>query len=442
MAVFRGVRARADRDAMLRRDHDFLAAVMDTAGALVIVTDREGAITRFNRACERTTGFAAADVLGRPPWETLVDPAEAELVRERFAAVSGATFPNRYDGHLVARDGSRRLIEWTNTALLDGRGEPEHIIATGIDVTERRAAEAALRESEGALVALLEQLRAINRARDPRHPICEAAVELAFAEGASLFEPGPDGLRVTAEAGALDVPIAPAELALSSGEPQRAELLLARGGTGTAVYEPLVVGGRALGVLAVAWARPQGTVPPRHVTAAALLGTEAAGTLERADEIARLDAEARTDELTSVANRRAWEEALPAALAAADRLDAPLAVVMLDLDLFKDYNDRHGHQAGDRLLRSAVAAWSDHLRPHDLLARYGGEEFAIMLPGCGADEAAEVVERLRGATPHGQTCSGGLAVWDGVESGGALLRRADVALYAAKDAGRNRLVTA
>jgi diguanylate cyclase (GGDEF)-like protein/PAS domain S-box-containing protein len=429
-------------DAGLRRDRDFLAAVMDTAGALVILVDGAGCVTRFNRACERTSGYPAADIVGRPMWEVLVDPAEEERLRAFFAALTPDAFPHRREGHWVARDGSRRLIDWTATALLDQHGAVEHVIGIGIDVTERRKAELALRESEGALVALLEQLRAISRARDPRAPICAAAVELAAAQGAALFEPSSDGPRMTAQAGALDVPEEPAALALESGEPQRDELQFARGGAGTAVYEPMVVTGRVVGVLAVAWARPLGTVPRRHLAAAALLGTEAAGTLERAGELARLDVEARTDELTSVANRRAWDEALPVALAAAKRLDAPLSVVLLDFDRFKLSNDHHGHQAGDRLLRSTVAAWTCELRPHDLLARYGGEEFALMLPGCGSEEAIAVVDRMRAATPLEQTVSAGLAVWDGEESGHELVRRADMALYAAKDAGRDRLVRA
>lgn len=103
------------------------------------------------------------------------------------------------------------------------------------------------------------------------------------------------------------------------------------------------------------------------------------------------------------------------------------------------FNDSHGHQAGDRLLRDAAAAWLSETRQEiDLLARVGGEEFAIQLPGADLDSARNMVERLRRATPVGSTCSAGVASWDGSESPAALLARADASLYEAKSLGRDR----
>jgi diguanylate cyclase (GGDEF)-like protein len=138
-----------------------------------------------------------------------------------------------------------------------------------------------------------------------------------------------------------------------------------------------------------------------------------------------------------VANRRAWDDELPRELARSARSGQQLCVVLLDLDHFKDYNDRHGHQAGDRLLKAAAAAWQGRLRKTDLLARYGGEEFAVLLPDCGPANAMEIAERLRTAQPE-VTCSLGVAAWDGREAVTELVARADRALYAAKAAGRDR----
>jgi diguanylate cyclase len=152
-------------------------------------------------------------------------------------------------------------------------------------------------------------------------------------------------------------------------------------------------------------------------------------------EVGRL---ARTDSLTGVPNRRAWDEELPRELARAARSGQPVCVALLDLDHFKRYNDRHGHQAGDRLLKEAAAAWQAAVRKTDLVARYGGEEFAILLPDCGLDDAVEIAARLRTAQPEG-TCSLGVAQWDGREDVTALVARADRALYAAKEAGRDRV---
>ena len=133
--------------------------------------------------------------------------------------------------------------------------------------------------------------------------------------------------------------------------------------------------------------------------------------------LARMERMAMTDELTGLPNRRLWDEQLPRELARADRHQFSLFVAMLDLDRFKAFNDTGGHQAGDRLLKAAAAAWRSALRPYDILARYGGEEFGLMLAGCSADEARDVVERLRATTPDAVTCSAGVAAWmrpDGV----------------------------
>jgi diguanylate cyclase (GGDEF)-like protein len=149
---------------------------------------------------------------------------------------------------------------------------------------------------------------------------------------------------------------------------------------------------------------------------------------------------ARTDELTGLPNRRAWDDELPRALERARRDGTRVTVAVLDLDHFAIYNDCYGHPAGDRLLKAAAAGWQPELRAVDLLARYGGEEFAVLLPG--AADATAVLERLQYATPLGQTLSAGVATWDGTETSADLAARADAALSAAKAAGRNRITPA
>jgi diguanylate cyclase (GGDEF)-like protein len=148
----------------------------------------------------------------------------------------------------------------------------------------------------------------------------------------------------------------------------------------------------------------------------------------------------RTDPLTGVANRRGLDENLPIELARARRSRMPLSVAMLDLDYFKRYNSRRGHDGGDALLRTAAQAWRAQLRPTDSLARYGGEEFTLVLPCCDADSACQLIERLRPVMPDNQTFSAGVATWDSNESADEVLRRADQALMLAKKMGRNRTV--
>jgi len=152
----------------------------------------------------------------------------------------------------------------------------------------------------------------------------------------------------------------------------------------------------------------------------------------------RLERLARTDPLTGLPNRRAWHEHLQREIARSMRYGSPVSVGLVDLDHFKVFNDRHGHQAGDRLLRALGGEANERLRATDLLARYGGEEFALILPGCPIERAHDIVERLREGVPADQTCSAGVAMWDGRETLDDLMARADTALYEAKRKGRNR----
>jgi diguanylate cyclase (GGDEF)-like protein/PAS domain S-box-containing protein len=161
---------------------------------------------------------------------------------------------------------------------------------------------------------------------------------------------------------------------------------------------------------------------------------------EREQLLGEVEGLARSDPLTGLPNRRALDEQMPRELARARRAESPLCLAVVDLDRFKAFNDTKGHLAGDRVLCECAVAWDSVLRGEDMLVRFGGEEFLVLLPGCMLDEAGEIVERLRAATPQGQTCSAGLACWDFVEDLEELLGRADAALYEAKDSGRDRLV--
>jgi diguanylate cyclase (GGDEF)-like protein len=149
-----------------------------------------------------------------------------------------------------------------------------------------------------------------------------------------------------------------------------------------------------------------------------------------------------TDELTGLPNRRAWNTELPRTIERVRRTGDPMSVAILDIDHFKRFNDAYGHPAGDRMLKEAAAAWQEQLRTVDHLARYGGEEFVVLLPDATTTEAREVIDRMRLATPLGQTFSAGVATWDGTETSDELTARADTALYTAKNAGRNQIAEA
>jgi diguanylate cyclase (GGDEF)-like protein len=209
--------------------------------------------------------------------------------------------------------------------------------------------------------------------------------------------------------------------------------------TGVSLIAPILL-------LAQAWGRSgidAAAIGVGSIALFLLVVARMAGLIRQVEQQARqLEALAQHDPLTGVANRRAWDHALPVEMDRARRTGTPLAVAVLDLDHFKQFNDQYGHQAGDQLLKSATAAWRTLLRSSDLLARYGGEEFALLLPAADCDHATEIVDRLRLATPLAQSFSAGVALWDGEETSDQLIARADQALYQAKQAGRNQVLSA
>jgi diguanylate cyclase (GGDEF)-like protein len=148
------------------------------------------------------------------------------------------------------------------------------------------------------------------------------------------------------------------------------------------------------------------------------------------------------DRLTGAITRRAWETTLERELVRAIRTGETLTIGFLDFDAFNKFNERFGADAGDEVLRRSVAAWRRELRAGDLLGRMDGDGFGVALPACTADQAHEVVERLRVATTDLQTCSIGLAQWKKGESTKHFIERALAALAAAKQQGRDRTVVA
>jgi PAS domain S-box-containing protein len=148
-----GVTEKVRNDGALRREREIISEVPDTAGALVVVLDREGHIVRFNRACERTTGYSFDEVQGKLLWDLFLVPEEVEPVKAVFEALQAGQFPNECENCWATKDGGRRLIAWSNTALLGADGAVEYVIGTGIDVTERRQAES---QRDATLEALIK----------------------------------------------------------------------------------------------------------------------------------------------------------------------------------------------------------------------------------------------------------------------------------------------
>jgi two-component system cell cycle sensor histidine kinase/response regulator CckA len=132
----------------LKKERDFVSTVLDTAGSMVLVLERDGRIVRFNRACEVVSGYAFEEVQGRFVWDFLLTPEQVERVKKVFGNLTSGMFPSKYENYWVAKDGQQKLIAWSNSVLLAEDGSVEYVIATGIDITEHRKAERALLEEK------------------------------------------------------------------------------------------------------------------------------------------------------------------------------------------------------------------------------------------------------------------------------------------------------
>jgi diguanylate cyclase (GGDEF)-like protein len=337
----------------------------------------------------------------------------------------------------------RRALIWICVAPIVG-----YTVQALVAQLRTRAEEAARSEDDtrrmlGYMASVTAVTRRMAGSSDPaavRDEICSSARLIARADFAFLIEPDANGtLAVCAWVGEKRQCGAEDEAAAERAYVSRTPLFVP---DRALHFEPVLRDEVAVGVLVVGWSRRARELVETEQSGLRMLAAEAAIAVDRAELLARLETSARTDDLTGLPNRRAWEHELPRELARAERDGRPVCVAMLDLDRFKRFNDDRGHQAGDRLLKRAAAAWSEQLRASDMLARYGGEEFAVLLPGCRVEDAQALLERLRGAMPEAQTVSAGVACWDGEESADELVGRADAALYRAKRAGRDCLVTA
>jgi diguanylate cyclase (GGDEF)-like protein/PAS domain S-box-containing protein len=284
-------------------DDPLLNAVLDAAASLIVVGDMEGRLLCWNSACERLSGYTAEE-LGSSfaILERLIPEQDRARSTSVVDALTRGESPVTMDVRWHTRSGDMRLISWSCTALADADGNVTHIVATGIDVTDRSRLERRL----------------------------------------------------------------------------------------------------------------------RHL--------------------------ADHDDLTGLINRRRFQQELERHLAQCRRYEMSGALLVLDLDGFKEVNDNHGHTAGDRVLQSVANALRDRLRESDIVARLGGDEFAVLLPRGTADSAEQVCRALEEAipvevpTPSGtpiEVSIGFAPFADGVESVDDVLSAADASMYAAKS-GRSR----
>jgi diguanylate cyclase (GGDEF)-like protein len=216
---------------------------------------------------------------------------------------------------------------------------------------------------------------------------------------------------------------------------------------------PLRIGQHTLGVLCAA--NREGGFTPAQCEVVESTAEQVALALERYRFLAVVQRQASIDDLTGLYNHRFLVDYLAQQIALAERMETPLALLMLDLDLFKQLNDTYGHHAGDIALQAFARVLVQSVRRADLAARYGGEEFVVVMSNTSRDEAQLVAEKIRAAVARtvidlgeqvgtvGLTVSiGGAAFPEDTVSARELITIADRALYAAKRSGRNRVAMA
>ncbi|HEX4011308.1 MAG TPA: diguanylate cyclase [Solirubrobacteraceae bacterium] len=455
----------------------FTPSILDMAHEAFISMDAAGRILEWNRAAELTFGYARSEAVGRQLADTIIperlrDAHRAGLARYLSTGES-VILDARTELTALHRDGHEFPIEATISCLNPvpngGRRDGATFHAFAHDISDRKLTEQVLRAMQAvtqamaradtahlALSALLAELGqnmdwdvgaywmverdgTLDMAARWAAPRIDAS-EFVKAGGRWRLAPG---TGLPGEAVRRGAAVWLRELSPDSGSPGAQPAALT--GLPSAICVPVPRDLRIVGVveffcsaLRVSDAAIAGALATVGSQVGELLGIVE----DRAALMKSLETLALTDQLTGLPNRRAWEEGLDRELSRAAREAHPVCVAVIDLDEFKRYNDDRGHLAGDALLTATAIAWRKELRGADLLARYGGEEFAAVIPAWPLETALAIVERLREATPAGQTCSAGVARWDGSESALELFGRADAALYAAKQSGRNRTVSA
>ncbi|WP_146149371.1 diguanylate cyclase domain-containing protein [Kineococcus rhizosphaerae] len=454
--------------------------VAETVDTGLVTVDADGQVTSLNRAVRQWQGPSH---LERPTYlaadgATALEAHELPWLRAlREGAVQGAEVV------LAAPGRAPRTLVCSGRAMSRADGTPLGAVVALNDVTRDRERERALAEAHAEterahaaiaqahaaleqhtrrVQALADASRALAAAQEPQEAVCTLLRELTGADAAYLLRPatvdGVDGLRAVAlsnlHAGDVFYPATASSLAgtcfTSSAQvfvadvrthPLASRRHVESSGVVSGLWQPVVLPGqRTVGVLGVFWRSPLAQLPEHDVLALQTLSGEVAHAVERADLLQRLERAAERDPLTGLANRRRWDEAITGEVARAARTGAPLSVALLDLDRFKAYNDTYGHLGGDVLLREFAAAAADCLREVDTLARWGGEEFVLALPGCTAEAAVAVADRIRAAVPRGQSCTVGIAQWQPGLGADDVIARADEALYRGKEGGRDATV--
>ena len=468
-----------------------LGLVLDHMSDLVAMLDTDG--RRLYNSPSYNAVFGDKDLAGTDSFRE-IHPEDRERVKRVFRETVESGVGQRTRYRFLLPDGSIRTIESQGDVIKDGAGKVARVVVGARDITERKKFEQALEESNRRLRATVLELERRDRenvalgklgdmlemcksAEESRDVLGQFVDKLFPGTSGNLYllNSGNDLLEAVVtwgEAGPAGDPVIGKDdcWALRRGqlhvvEDARSKLNcqhLIVPPSGAYLCAPIMGQGEVLGMLHVQFGAAQAGEPAP--VRRRQLESQQAWALTVTEHIAlalanlrlreTLRAQAVRDSLTGLYNRRYMEQALEREILRAARNGRTVGVIMLDLDHFKSFNDSHGHEAGDLLLRVLGDYLLTHVRAEDIACRYGGEEFLVILPEASpamsrsrAEELWRGVQGLHvnfhGELLRGTTASFGVAVFPGHGSTMAeLLRAADTALYAAKRQGRDRVETA
>ncbi len=455
----------------LRESEERFRTMADSAPVLLWIADTQQSFSWFNRRWLEFTGRTQAQEVGEGRMEG-VHPDD----RARCLAIYGVAFERRepfeMEYRLLNADGDYRWLVEHGVPRFDPEGEFLGFIGSGNDITGRRASEQQLGRYVTELKRHDLEVTTINQLSDlilscvaepEAYPIIAQsarqifsaagalAVSLADGSGFSVVAHWNGAERQTEAEFPLDACWAMRRGQIHEVTPERTspicDHLHTPPGHGYLCI-PLTVRGEQLGLIYLA-------APSERRTAWRQVAESFADAVKLGLSNLRLRESLRQqalrDPLTGLFNRRYLEETLPRDLHRNAREEGELALAMLDLDHFKQVNDRFGHEAGDAVLRAVGQLLLSTLRRSDIACRFGGEEFVLVLPGTGVGDAQRRLEALRQQMAENHFSHAGVALGpltisiglacapDDADSPEALIRAADQALYRAKNSGRNRL---
>jgi len=430
VATFRDITERKKAEITLKAAKDYVDNLINAANAMVVELDVKGNVKVFNPAAEMVTGYTLAELKGRNWFEIIVPRDRYPEVWEMFERLPAGELLQHFENPILTKSGEERHILWQNSEVREN-DQIVGLVTFGIDITERKRAEEALRDQKEFLNAILES-----------EPEC---VKVMSADG-NLLRMNRAGLAML-EVDSIEE--APNEGLISFILPEYRDAFSAlsgrvfRGEPG--VLEFPIKGARGT----LRWLETHST-PLRDAKGGVVASVSVARDItERKKAEAQIHQLAYYDFLTHLPNRRLLLDRLKQSLVQAKRYQRSVAVMFLDLDRFKLINDTLGHDVGDELLKAVATRLNACVRSGDTVARQGGDEFIIVLAEVAQPpDAALVAEKISGTLRQPISVNGhelqittsiGISLFpvNGTDDAQELMKKADTAMYAAKEAGRN-----